>query len=69
MLGCADSRVPVEIEFDQGLGDTFLLRVAGIALCLSTVASLMHSVKNLEVKVIVVMGTSGVEYLKLPPSR
>nr|AAW79300.1 chloroplast carbonic anhydrase [Heterocapsa triquetra] len=56
VLGCSDSRVPVEIVFDQGLGDLFVVRVAGNALDMSTTASLQFAVNHLKVKVVVVMG-------------
>jgi len=64
VLGCSDSRVPVEIVFDCGLGDMFVVRVAGNALSLSPVASLEYAVKHLEVKVILVMGHEGCGALK-----
>jgi len=39
ILGCSDSRVPVEIVFDQGLGDLFVIRVAGNIVASSQVGS------------------------------
>jgi len=56
ILGCSDSRVPTEIVFDQGLGDLFVVRVAGNCLDTSTLASLQYAVNHLKVKVLVVMG-------------
>merc|ERR1712226_1692090 len=59
VLGCSDSRVPVEIVFDQGLGDMFVVRVAGNCLDTSTSASLDYAVHHLKVKVVVVLGHEG----------
>jgi len=59
ILGCSDSRVPVEIVFDQGLGDLFVVRVAGNCLETSTMASLQYAIAHLKVKVLVVMGHEG----------
>merc|ERR1712217_978106 len=59
VLGCSDSRVPVEIVFDQGLGDMFVVRVAGNCLDTSTRASLDYAVDHLKVKVVVVLGHEG----------
>mmetsp|Transcript_129151 Transcript_129151/g.257853 ORF Transcript_129151/g.257853 Transcript_129151/m.257853 type:complete len:369 (+) Transcript_129151:82-1188(+) len=59
VLGCSDSRVPVEIVFDQGLGDLFVVRVAGNCLDTATMASLQYAVCHLKVKVLVVMGHEG----------
>uniref|UniRef100_A0A7S2PWV4 Carbonic anhydrase n=1 Tax=Zooxanthella nutricula TaxID=1333877 RepID=A0A7S2PWV4_9DINO len=56
ILGCSDSRVPTEIVFDQGLGDIFVIRVAGNALDTATLASLQYAVHHLKVKVVVVLG-------------
>jgi len=56
ILACADSRVPSEIIFDQGLGDMFVVRVAGNCLDTSTHASLQYAVHHLKVKVLMVMG-------------
>mmetsp|Transcript_72353 Transcript_72353/g.200548 ORF Transcript_72353/g.200548 Transcript_72353/m.200548 type:complete len:305 (-) Transcript_72353:238-1152(-) len=56
ILGCSDSRVPTEIIFDQGLGDIFVVRVAGNALDTATLASLQYAVHHLKVKVLVVLG-------------
>lgn len=55
-LGCADSRVPVEIVFDQGFGDLFVTRVAGNVVNAEIVGSLEFAAEMLEVKVIYVLG-------------
>jgi len=59
VLGCSDSRVPVEIVFDQGLGDMFVVRVAGNCLDTATTASLDYAVHHLKVKVVLVLGHEG----------
>lgn len=59
VLGCSDSRVPVEIVFDQGLGDIFVIRVAGNILEETTQASIEYAVAHLRVKVVVVLGHEG----------
>jgi len=64
VLGCSDSRVPVEIVFDQGLGDLFVIRVAGNGLSVSTNASLQYAIHHLKVKVVVVMGHEGCGAIK-----
>jgi carbonic anhydrase len=56
VLSCADSRVPPEIVFDQGLGDLFVVRVAGNTLDAATVASIEYAVEHLEAPLIVVLG-------------
>eukprot|EP00929_Paragymnodinium_shiwhaense_P114922 TRINITY_DN8348_c0_g1_i2.p1 TRINITY_DN8348_c0_g1~~TRINITY_DN8348_c0_g1_i2.p1 ORF type:complete len:337 (+),score=77.45 TRINITY_DN8348_c0_g1_i2:58-1068(+) len=56
VVSCADSRVPVEIVFDQGLGDVFTVRNAGNCLGTSALASLQYAVHNLKVKAVVIMG-------------
>jgi carbonic anhydrase len=55
-LGCADSRVPVEIIFDQGFGDIFVTRVAGNIATAELVGSLEFASEVLGVKVIFVLG-------------
>mmetsp|Transcript_56124 Transcript_56124/g.121440 ORF Transcript_56124/g.121440 Transcript_56124/m.121440 type:complete len:363 (+) Transcript_56124:68-1156(+) len=59
ILGCADSRVPTEIIFDQGLGDIFVTRVAGNCLDQGTLASLQYAVRHVKVKVVLVLGHEG----------
>lgn len=56
ILSCSDSRVPVEIIFDAGLGDLFVIRSAGHVLSKETLGSIEYSVKELGVKLVVVMG-------------
>jgi carbonic anhydrase len=56
ILGCADSRVPGEIVFDQGLGDLFVCRVAGNIATPEDVGSLEFGTLVLGAKVLVVMG-------------
>jgi carbonic anhydrase len=56
ILGCADSRVPSEIVFDQGLGDLFVCRVAGNVATPEEIGSLEFGTAVLGTKVIVVMG-------------
>lgn len=58
ILGCADSRVPPEIIFDQGLGDLFVVRVAGNIADNASLGSLEYSVQQLGVPLIVVLGHS-----------
>ena len=59
VLGCADSRVPTEIVYDQGLGDIFTTRVAGNVAEPSTLGSLEYAVLHLKPQVVVVMGHEG----------
>lgn len=56
VLSCADSRVPPEIIFDQGLGDLFAVRVAGNIAPDDVIASLEYAVAHLGPKLIVVLG-------------
>lgn len=55
ILSCSDSRVPVEILFDTGLGDLFVIRVAGNVANPSSIASIEYAVAYLKTKLIVVM--------------
>ncbi|MTJ12045.1 carbonic anhydrase [Anabaena sp. UHCC 0187] len=59
ILGCADSRVPPEIIFDQGLGDLFVVRIAGNIASNETIGSLEYSAANLGTQLIVVLGHKG----------
>jgi len=59
ILGCADSRVPPEVIFDQGLGDLFSVRVAGNVVDQDVLASLQYSVKHLGTRAIIVVGHEG----------
>ncbi|MBK9205444.1 MAG: hypothetical protein IPL73_24075 [Candidatus Obscuribacter sp.] len=56
VLGCADSRVPPEIVFDQGFADLFVVRVAGNVCAMPELASIEYSVAALKVPLIVVFG-------------
>jgi carbonic anhydrase len=56
VLGCSDSRVPPEIVFDQGLGDLFVLRVAGNVVDDHSLGSIEYAVDHLTVRLIVVLG-------------
>jgi carbonic anhydrase len=56
ILSCSDSRVPTEILFDTGLGDLFVIRVAGNIANPSSIASAEYAVMHLGTKFIVVMG-------------
>jgi carbonic anhydrase len=56
VLSCIDSRVPVELVFDQGIGDVFSVRVAGNIVNEDVLGSLEYSCKVAGSKVIVVMG-------------
>jgi len=58
VLGCADSRVPVEIVFDQGFGDLFVARVAGNVLDAAIIGSLEYGCLVLGAKVVLVLGHS-----------
>ena len=55
-LGCADSRVPIEIVFDQGFGDLFVTRIAGNVAATENIASLEFATEVLGVKVVYVLG-------------
>ena len=56
VLSCADSRVVPELAFDTGLGELFVLRVAGNIANTDTIASIEYAVAHLGTKLIVVMG-------------
>lgn len=58
MLGCADSRAPAEIVFDQGLGDLFDIRVAGNIVAPSQIGSVEFAVERLGTRLVVVLGHS-----------
>src|SRR3954463_4885089 len=57
-LGCSDSRVPAEIVFDQGLGDLFVIRVAGNIVAPSQVGSVEFAAARYESRLVVVLGHS-----------
>jgi carbonic anhydrase len=56
ILGCSDSRVPPEIVFDQGIGDLFIVRVAGNILGETELESLKFSTEYLQCSLIMVLG-------------
>lgn len=58
ILGCSDSRVPAEIVFDQGLGDLFVIRVAGNIVAPSQVGSIEFAVDTFGTPLVVVLGHS-----------
>lgn len=58
VLGCSDSRVPVEHVFDQGIGDIFVVRVAGNIATPTQIASIEFAVHNFGSPLIVVLGHS-----------
>jgi len=58
ILGCSDSRVPVEIVFDQGLGDLFVIRVAGNIVAPSQVGSVEFAAEQFGTRLVVVLGHS-----------
>jgi len=59
VLGCSDSRVPAEIVFDQGLGDLFVIRVAGNIVSPSQVGSVEFAAARFGTPLVVVLGHSG----------
>ncbi len=58
VLGCSDSRVPAEIIFDQGLGDLFVIRVAGNIVAPSQVGSVEFAASRYSSRLVVVLGHS-----------
>jgi len=58
ILGCSDSRVPAEIVFNQGLGDLFVIRVAGNIVAPSQVGSVEFAAARFGVRLVVVLGHS-----------
>jgi carbonic anhydrase len=58
ILGCSDSRVPAEIVFDQGLGDLFVIRVAGNIVAPSLVGSVEFAAERFGTRLVVVLGHS-----------
>jgi carbonic anhydrase len=59
ILGCADSRVSPEVIFDQGIGDLFVVRIAGNIIDDAILASIEYSVEHLGSRLIVVLGHEG----------
>ena len=58
ILGCSDSRVPAEIVFDQGLGDLFVIRVAGNIVAPSQIGSVEFAAAQFKTPLVVVLGHS-----------
>ena len=58
VLGCSDSRVPAEIVFDQGLGDLFVIRVAGNIVAPSQIGSIEFAAERFGTRLVVVLGHS-----------
>jgi len=58
VLGCSDSRVPAELVFDQGLGDLFVIRVAGNVVAPSQIGSVEFAAERFGTRLVVVLGHS-----------
>lgn len=58
ILGCSDSRVPAELVFDQGIGDLFVIRVAGNIVAHSQIGSIEFAADQFGTRLVVVMGHS-----------
>jgi carbonic anhydrase len=58
VLGCSDSRVPAELVFDQGLGDLFVIRVAGNIVAPSQIGSVEFAATRYDTRLVVVLGHS-----------
>ncbi len=58
ILGCSDSRVPAEIVFDQGLGELFVIRVAGNIVAPSLIGSVEFAAEQFGTRLVVVLGHS-----------
>jgi carbonic anhydrase len=58
VLGCSDSRVPAEIVFDQGLGDLFVIRVAGNIVAPSGIGSVEFAAERFGARLVLVLGHS-----------
>lgn len=59
VLGCSDSRTPVEILFDQGFGDLFVVRIAGNIVAPSVVGSIEFAASQFGTRLVVVLGHTG----------
>jgi carbonic anhydrase len=59
VLGCSDSRVPAEIVFDRGLGDLFVIRVAGNIVAPSLIGSVEFAAEQFQTRLVDVLGHSG----------
>lgn len=58
VIGCSDSRVPLEIVFDQGIGDLFVIRVAGNVVAPSQIGSVEFAAEQFGTQLVVVLGHS-----------
>ncbi len=58
ILGCSDSRVPAELVFDQGLGDLFVIRVAGHVVAPTQIGSIEFACQQFGTELVVVLGHS-----------
>lgn len=58
ILGCSDSRTPIEIIFDQGFGDLFVVRIAGNIVAPSVVGSIEFAASQFGPRLVVVLGHS-----------
>jgi len=56
VLGCSDARVPAELVFDQGLGDLFVIRVAGNIVAPSQIGSIEFAAEKFGIRLVVVLG-------------
>lgn len=56
VLACSDSRVPIELIFDQGIGDLFVIRVAGNIVAPSQVGSVEYAAQQFGTKLVLVLG-------------
>jgi carbonic anhydrase len=59
VLGCSDSRVPIELVFDQGFGDLFIVRVAGNVVANDIIGSLAYAVGHVHTPLVIVLGHEG----------
>ena len=64
ILGCSDSRVPPELIFDAGLGELFVVRVAGNSLSPEVAGSIQYAASHLKTSLIVVLGHEGCGAIK-----
>ena len=76
VLGCSDSRVPVEIVFDQAFGDLFVIRIAGNIVAPSQIASVEFAATAFNTRLVVVLGhsncgaiTATLDHLRNPGTR
>jgi carbonic anhydrase len=58
ILACSDSRVPTELIFDQGIGDLFVIRVAGNIVAPSQIGSIEYAAKQFGTRLVIVLGHS-----------